>query len=146
VAARTCQEIPMRTLTRRQRQVLDFIGGYLAENHVSPSVREIMRHLGLRSPHAVACHLEALERKGYLRRQPLVPRGIQLTDPKRKVPIAGQVSAGPLTAALEFEPAALLEALSGARRLLVRVLANSSTARPPAGGWLLVVCCPHDGE
>lgn len=58
-----------RPLTHRQAEVLAFIRGFVQAYGVSPSYREICRHFGFSSPSTGAiCHLEALARKGYVRR------------------------------------------------------------------------------
>lgn len=56
----------MRELTDRQREVLDVIKTSLKENNYPPTVREICKELGLRSPATIQFHLNALERKGYI--------------------------------------------------------------------------------
>lgn len=63
-------------LTARQAEVLRFIEDNAAM--YGPTVREIARAFGMRSPHAVTGHLMALERKGYLRRRPRTVRGIEV--------------------------------------------------------------------
>jgi repressor LexA len=59
---------PRSTLTDRQRQVLDFIHRYLRRQGYAPSIREIGRALGIRSPNGVVCHLRVLAHKGLIRR------------------------------------------------------------------------------
>ena len=55
-------------LTGRQRKIYEFIIGFRRENGCSPSIPEIQRAFGIRSPNGVAGHLQALEAKGYIRR------------------------------------------------------------------------------
>jgi repressor LexA len=55
-------------LTRRQKEVLDFIAGFIRENGYSPSFEEIAGGVGLASIATVHKHLTALDTKGYLRR------------------------------------------------------------------------------
>ena len=65
-------------LTAKQAEVLDFIrqnSGYYG-----PAIREIARRFSFASPNGVICHLEALERKGYIRRRPGIARGIELVS------------------------------------------------------------------
>lgn len=58
-----------RTLTERQAKILAWIDQYAAEhNRRIPSYREIARAFGVRSPNGVKAHVDALERKGFLRR------------------------------------------------------------------------------
>ena len=68
-------DLPMRdmdgkTLTVRQRKVLEVIRTSIAERGYPPSMREIGDAVGLSSPSSVSHQLVALERKGYLRRDP----------------------------------------------------------------------------
>ncbi len=65
-------------LTDRQRELLDWI----RENSrlAAPTVREIAAAHGIASPNGVQCHLNALERKGYLRRNPNKARSVEVVD------------------------------------------------------------------
>ena len=92
-------------LTDRQRQILDLIGATVRERGYPPSVREIGDAVGLSSPSTVHSHLSALERGGYLRRDPTKPRAIEIIDdglaerslhraPVRDVPLVGRIAAG----------------------------------------------------
>lgn len=62
--------------TPRQQEVLEFIRTYPG----SPTIRDIMRGLGMRSPNGVACHLKALERKGCITRGERQSRSIRVTS------------------------------------------------------------------
>ncbi len=55
-------------LTRRQREVMDFIAGFLREHNYSPSFEEVGRGLHLSSLATVHKHISTLERKGFLKR------------------------------------------------------------------------------
>jgi repressor LexA len=68
-------------LTARQRAVLDCIRQAVTDRGYPPSMREIGEAVGLVSPSSVAHQLGALERKGYLRRDPRRPRAIQVVAP-----------------------------------------------------------------
>ena len=57
-------------LTRRQQQILDFIVSEVEEKGYPPSVREIGAVIGLSSSSTVHSHLTALERKGFIKRDP----------------------------------------------------------------------------
>ena len=92
-------------LTDRQRQTLQLIGEAVAERGYPPSVREIGEALGLASSSTVHSHLQALQRKGYLRIDPTKPRALEvLFDPEtelrverrpsRSVPLLGRIAAG----------------------------------------------------
>lgn len=69
----------MKTLTRRQRDVVACIRQHLARHGFPPSVREVAESLDI-TGNAVYGHLAACERKGHLRRAPGIARGITLTD------------------------------------------------------------------
>lgn len=92
-------------LTGRQRQTLVFIAETVAERGYPPSVREIGEALGLASSSTVHSHLQALQRKGYLRIDPTKPRAIEVLfdaetglaaerRPVRSVPLLGRIAAG----------------------------------------------------
>ena len=95
----------MHDLTDRQRQILNLITETVQNRGYPPSVREIGDSVGLSSPSTVHCHLTALERAGYLRRDPSKPRAIEVIDdgsadiplhraPTRDVPLVGRIAAG----------------------------------------------------
>ena len=68
-------------LTVRQRRVLEVIRNSVDRRGYPPSLREIGEDVGLTSPSSVAHQLSALERKGYLRRDPNRPRAIEVVSP-----------------------------------------------------------------
>ncbi|PLX97823.1 MAG: LexA family transcriptional regulator, partial [Desulfuromonas sp.] len=93
----------MTELTDRQRQVYDYIARCVAERGSAPTLQEIAAHLGVSGNLGVLRHLEALEKKGYLRRRSGRSRGIVLTrrGVSHSLPLVGSVAAGPLSEALE---------------------------------------------
>lgn len=93
----------MEQLTARQQQVLEIVTRYVNENGYPPSLREIGKELSVSGTLGVMKHLEALERKGYLRRQEGSPRGITLANHTQSssLPIVGVVRAGALQPAIE---------------------------------------------
>ncbi len=97
----------LQPLTSRQQQVLDFITRSLQERGYPPTLREIARHMNIRSTNGVSDHIKALERKGYLERDDFTSRGLR---PARRavdyveVPLVGRVAAGePLLAQENIE-------------------------------------------
>jgi repressor LexA len=89
--------------TARQQQVLDFIQSHVENNGYPPTLREICTHLGVSGTLSAIRHLDALEKKGYLKRDSS-SRGIALTSPNSvavSLPIVGTVRAGALTLAVE---------------------------------------------
>ena len=99
-------------LTKRQKQVLDFIAGFLNENGYCPSYEEIARGLDLASLATVHKHISVLETKSYLKRGFNQSRTIELT-PKYlqecqrtrpaaiEIPLLGRIAAGALVEAIE---------------------------------------------
>jgi repressor LexA len=68
-------------LTPRQRLVLETVRASVESRGYPPSMREIGDAVGLTSPSSVKHQLTALERKGYLRRDPNRPRAIEVVQP-----------------------------------------------------------------
>ena len=68
-------------LTITQLRVLDVIRDSLRDRGYSPTHREICAAMHWRSTAAVGVHFAALERKGFIRRRPQAPRGIELVVP-----------------------------------------------------------------
>ena len=97
-------------LTVRQRIVLDMIRTAIETRGYPPSMREIGDAVGLTSPSSVAHQLAALEKKGYIRRDPRLPRAMEIVDPAESshditgigdsmpeasyVPVIGRIAAG----------------------------------------------------
>ena len=91
------QYIMKKTLTDKQRAVLEFIEEHIAARGQPPTVREIGYRFGIRSTNGVRTHLAALIKKGYLKKERFISRGLQLTRPlpsAGRVPIVGTVPAG----------------------------------------------------
>jgi repressor LexA len=67
-------------LTKRQKEIYEFICTYTNEHGYPPSVREIGKAVGLASPSTVHMHLKALQERGYIKRDSKKPRTIEVTD------------------------------------------------------------------
>jgi len=103
----------MQGLTDRQKQVQRTIYELYQQKGHPPTVREIGKKLGLKSSCTVQRHLDALEKKGYIKRSPTKARSIEIVkseDPRMvrtrsvSVPLVGTVAAGqPLLAAENIE-------------------------------------------
>lgn len=98
----------LEQLSPRQRQVLEYIRQEVAEKGYPPSVREIGHAIGLASSSTVHGHLQKLEEKGYIRRDPTKPRAIEILSPGAphrqqtvSVPVVGRVTAGQPILAVE---------------------------------------------
>jgi len=86
-------------LTERQQQILDFIRESVAFRGSTPSLREIMARFGFASPATVTSHLDLLEKKGAIRREPGRARNILLPEREssshlRAIPVFGLIPAG----------------------------------------------------
>ncbi|MFB9330457.1 MULTISPECIES: transcriptional repressor LexA [Paenibacillus] len=104
----------MSKLSNRQQAILEFIKTEVREKGYPPSVREIGEAVGLASSSTVHGHLDRLEKKGLIRRDPTKPRAIEILDSDMesipfplaiaKVPVVGKVTAGlPITATENIE-------------------------------------------
>lgn len=67
-------------LNENQIRILHFIKEQLKLKGYPPSVREICKGVNLKSTSTVHRHLERLETKGYIRRDPTKPRAIEILD------------------------------------------------------------------
>ncbi len=93
---------PKKNLRPRQQQILDFIGQFLDENGIPPTVRDIQRGCSISSTSVVDYNLRLMERDGYLKRRSEVARGIELLDETglpvangaARVQIVGSIAAG----------------------------------------------------
>jgi SOS regulatory protein LexA len=87
-------------VTRRQKEVLDFLEEFVSQNGYSPSFEEIARGMGLKSLATVHKHITNLEKKGLLDRVHNRSRSIDVLPPGTrtrssvKLPLAGRIAAG----------------------------------------------------
>jgi repressor LexA len=126
------------TLTKRQKEVLDYLVGFLNKNGYSPSFEEIANSLKLTSLATVHKHLSTLEKKGFIRRGYNQSRSIevmQLPKPIREqlldrhvveLPLAGRIAAGrPLEAVEERETISLADFARGQNTYVLQVRGES---------------------
>jgi len=93
------------TLTRRQRQILDFYREYTSTNRISPTLEEVAQHFGLNKV-TIFGHVSELERKGALERAAKgISRGLRVPEEEESrgetLPIKGTIAAGAPIAAIE---------------------------------------------
>jgi repressor LexA len=108
-------------LTKRQKEIFDFIRRYASRYGYPPTVREIGKAVGLHSSSTVHAHLANLEKVGLLRRDPSKPRAIELLVDRAKramrspgLPLVGHVAAGePILAEENIEEYVQLPAALG---------------------------------
>ncbi len=96
-------------LTPIQERVLRYIEGFIKDHGYPPTVREVARAFGYRSPLSAKQHIDALVRKGYLRKRPFQSRGIEVVGGVQskdllRIPLLGTIRAGlPILASENIE-------------------------------------------
>jgi len=126
------------TLTKRQKEVLDFLVSFVNKHGYSPSFEETARALRLTSLATVHKHISTLERKGFIRRGYNQSRSIEVTQlPKPireqlldrhavELPLAGRIAAGrPLEAIEDRETFSLGEFARASGSFVLQVKGNS---------------------
>lgn len=100
----------MKELTKKQKQILDFIKTYRVSHGYPPTIREIGTAVGSSSPATIHAHLANLEEKGYIKKQNSKNRALELLvenefEPKNEsvvdVPLLGKITAGSPIEAIE---------------------------------------------
>ena len=125
-------------LTKRQKEVLDFLEAFVTRNGYSPSFEEIARGMSLKSLATVHKHITTLEKKGFIRRGYNQSRSIEIVQlpktPKEQVierrvqelPLVGRIAAGrPLEAVEERETISLGDFARGGNSFVLQVKGNS---------------------
>jgi len=131
------------TLTKRQKEVLDFLVVFLNKHGYSPSFEEIARSLKLTSLATVHKHITTLERKGFVRRGYNQSRSIEVTQlPKRaeqvldrhtvELRLDGRIAAGRPLEAVENMKCYLLANL----RARTKILRSSEGQLDDRGSYL----------
>jgi repressor LexA len=133
-------------ITKRQKELLDYVRGYIAKNGYAPTLEEIGRHFSLASLATVHKHLTNLERKGRIRRHANQSRALEIVpDPTIgravQVPLLGRVAAGtPIEAVETPETVTLPEELLGrGETFALRVRGDSMIGDGILDGDLVVV-------
>ena len=92
-------------LTKKQKQVLDFINRFKKDHGYAPSYREIAEELHLSSPATIFEHIRSLKSKGYLRGEDNQARALEVVDenftPAISLPLVGLITAGEPIEAIE---------------------------------------------
>ena len=84
-------------LSDAQKELYEWIKSYMTDYHHSPSIRQMMQAMGLRSPAPIQSRLKHLQQKGFISWQEGKARTLQIVDEVlRGVPIMGSVAAGGL--------------------------------------------------
>ena len=133
-------------LSDKQQQILEFIKRRILDKGYPPAVREICEAVNLRSTSSVHSHLETLERKGYINRDPTQPRAIEITDDdfnlaRREIiniPVVGTVTAG--------EPILAVENIEEYFPMLPNHISNKNTFMLHVRGESMINAGIFDGD
>jgi repressor LexA len=132
-------------VTKRQKELLDYLQSYIGEHRYAPTLEEIGRHFGLASLATVHKHLQNLERKGLIRRLANQSRALELVGaaaaPAVTVPLLGRVAAGaPIEPVETAETVTLPEEMLGrGETFALRVRGDSMVGEGILDGDLIVV-------
>ncbi len=136
----------MSQLTARQQQVYDFLVEHISANGYPPTLQEIAGHLNISGNLGVLRHLQVLERKGLISRNPGSSRAIVLTDQLKSdavpLPLVGTVRAGqPQLAEEEIEAHLAVDSslVKDKQSFLLRVKGDSMIEAHIMPGDLVVV-------
>ena len=136
----------MQPLTKRQREILDFLSEFIQQHGYAPSLEEIGRRFGLSSLATVHKHLTNLQDKGFIKRAWNRSRSVELVPTRvgaRAVdlPLLGNVAAGePIEAVVSAETVAVPEDLVGKRdTYALRVRGNSMIDEQIKDGDIVIV-------
>jgi repressor LexA len=132
-------------LTKRQKQILDYLDSFIEVNGYSPSFEEIADNFGYSSLATVHEHLTNLERKGYLRKDYNKSRSLELVPAEGtlavELPLLGLVAAGlPIEAVEQNESLAVpYDMLRGGSNFVLQVRGDSMIEEQIRDGDYLVV-------
>jgi repressor LexA len=96
----------MATLTKRQKQLMDYLNNYISEHGYAPTLSEVGEYFGLSSLATVHKHLHNLEQKGFIKRQHNHSRALEVSESDRPqaartLRLLGRVAAGTPIEAVE---------------------------------------------
>jgi repressor LexA len=141
-------------LTKRQKEILDYMSSFIGERGYAPSFEEIAESFGYSSLATVHEHLSNLERKGYIRKAYNESRSVELTlpdagAPSIELPLLGAVAAGlPIEAISTQETLAVPPDMVSRRRdnYVLRVEGNSMIEEQIRDGDYIVVQAQETAE
>lgn len=136
----------MLPLTKRQREILDYLNDFIQEHGYAPSLEEIGRRFGLSSLATVHKHLTNLQEKGFIRRSWNRSRSVEMVPTRTgsravELPMLGYVAAGaPIEAVVSGETIAVPEDMVGKRDTYVlRVKGDSMIDEQIRDGDFVIV-------
>ncbi len=119
-------------LTEKQRAVLEFIKLHISSKGYPPTIREICDEFGFSSPLSAKQHVDALHRKGYIKKSPSKQRSIEVSGirPSSSIslPLAGRIRAGePILAAEDIEEYIIIDSnlFKSEKGFALRVIGDS---------------------
>ena len=137
---------PVLPLTKRQREILDYLGEFIQQHGYAPSLEEIGRRFNLSSLATVHKHLTNLQEKGFIRRAWNRSRSVELVQTRVggraiELPLLGFLAAGaPIEAVASNETIAVPEALVGKRdSYVLRVKGDSMIDEQIRDGDFVIV-------
>ncbi len=140
-------------LTRRQREIFDFISEFVSEQGYSPSLEEIAAHFGLASVATVHKHVQHLVEKGFLRKAWNRSRSLEPVEPEQSelttLPLLGTVAAGlPIEAIEDNESVSVPDNMVGrpGDSFVLRVRGDSMIDDQICNGDLVVIEKRHDAH
>ena len=146
----------MQPLTKRQREILDYLNEFIQHQGYAPSLEEIGRRFALSSLATVHKHLKNLEDKGCIKRVWNKSRSVELIATRTgtrstEIPLLGRIAAGvPVEAIPSDESVSVPEEFIGVRdAYALRVVGNSMTDEQIRDGDIVVVedrKKPYNGE
>lgn len=133
-------------ITEKQQEILKYIKSQILNKGYPPAVREICEAVHLKSTSSVHSHLEALEKNGYIRRDPTKPRAIEIVDDsfnlsRREIvniPVIGTVTAG--------QPILAVENIEGYFPLLSEDMPHGETFMLKVKGESMINAGIFDGD
>ncbi len=132
------------SLTKRQREIYEFLRDKIVNRGYGPTVREIGSHFEIRSPNGVMCHLKALERKGLITREQNMSRAIQLSDsPQNRLSVSligSAASGGPIQPTVSSDEVVAFSAIfEGTDVACLKVEGNAFNALNISSGDYLII-------
>jgi repressor LexA len=138
--------MPVLPLTKRQREILDYLNEFIEQHGYAPSLEEIGRRFSLSSLATVHKHLTNLQEKGFIRRAWNRSRSVELVPTRAggraiDLPLLGYVAAGaPIEAVAGSETIAVPELLAGRKdSYVLRVKGDSMIDEQIRDGDFVIV-------
>lgn len=135
----------LEMLTPRQREIYSFIRSKIQGRGYGPTVREIGLEFDIKSPNGVMCHLKALQKKGFIHREPNMSRAIQMLDEPTgaqpaRLKLVGRIAAGqPIEAIEQDEELGFSEWEGADDKFALRVSGDSMIEEYIADGDYVVI-------